>query len=267
MGILSNAISDRTVSSFGVSIGTGIALESVFDPTTSRYDENREVPIKIKPTDYKVHAYNVYTLMRNIAAATQHKNKLEVYKDSYAKEALVEEVSIIKALYDGIDVEVVFYTEDYTKLYKKYNVGKDVKPTKSYEEYLVMSSTYKSLDKLPVSNKKTLVLTNYISDIVGVGSNYTMLESHTGKVKDMSTINTKYHPIGKRDMSVFPVNKLVLYLLGDKTIVRPAKISVRVALYDIAIDRHWTYRTTVDKIRHDTANDPDIVSLLNEYRK
>lgn len=265
MTFLTSNIDDRTVSSFGVSIGTGLALESLFTPTTSRYDETREVPVKIKPTDYKVHAYNIYTILRNIVAATQSKDKISVYKDSRLKEVLIEEVSLIKALYENLDVEVVFYTEDYKKVYKDMNLGKEANPTRAYEEYVVMSGIYHSLDRLPNTIKKTLVFTSYVSDIMVKGSNYTMLESHTGKVKDMSTLNSKYHPIGKRDLSVFPINKLLLYLLGDKYIVRPSKLSIRIKLHAIAVDKHWNYKTTMDKIRHDTRHEPIVSDVIYKY--
>jgi len=262
---LTSTLDNRTLSSFGVSIGTGLALESLFTPTTPRYDETREIPVNVKPTDYKIHAYNVYTILRNIVAATGEKDKYVVYKDKHLKDMLTDEVNIIKSLYEGIDVEVVFYTEDYKKVFKRMNAGKDVKVTRAYEEYVTMSGIYQSLDKLPSSTKKILVFTSYASDIMVKGSNYSLLESHTGKVKDMSTLNSKYHPIGKRDMSVFPVNKLLLYLLGDKYIVRPSKLSVRMKLHEIAIEKHWNYKTTESKVKYDTRYEKVISDAIYKY--
>lgn len=266
MSLLSNIIDDRTTTSFGLSIGTGLALESLFTPTKPRYDENREIPINVKPDDYNVHAYNVYTILRNIVAAVQTKDKTSLYRDKYLKDVLIDEVSIIKYLYENLNIKPIFYVEDYKKIYKTYNNGKDVKPTRAYDEYVIMSGIYHSLDKLPVTTKKTLVFTSYSSDVISKGSNYFMLESHTGKVKDMSTMYTKYHPIGKRDMSVFPINSLLLYLLGDKYIVRPSKISIRVKLYNIAVEKHWNYKTTKAKIIYDTVNDYDVVKAIKEFK-
>jgi len=261
-----SVLDNRTLSSFGVSIGTGLALESLFTPTAPRYDVTREIPIKVKPTDYKVHAYNVYTLLRNIVAATEEKDKSNIYRDKKLSEVLIEEVNLIKALYEGLDIEVVFYTEDYEKIYKKLNYAKDVKPTRAYDEYVLLSKVYKGKDRLPITIKKALVFTSFASDIMDKSSNYSLLESHTGRVKDKSTLYSKYHPIGKRDMSVFPVNGLLLYLLGDKYISRPYKISLRVELYNIAVEKHWNYRTTIDKIKRDTYHVNALVAAINDYK-
>ena len=45
-------LQDRTTTSFGISIGTGLLLESLFDPTTDRYDTERPIPPRVDLTKY-----------------------------------------------------------------------------------------------------------------------------------------------------------------------------------------------------------------------
>jgi len=266
--MLSSIFDNREITSFGVSVGTGLALESVFTPTTPRYDEKREIPVTIQPNDYKVHAYNVYTIIRNIVAATREKDKLAIIGRKDLKDVVIEEIETIKQLYsDYNDIELIFYTDDYKKQYKRYNHGKDVKTTKTFEELLAMSSVITTLDKLPVTKEKTLVMTSYLVDLVECKDNYYLLESNTGKLKNRSELSNKYYPVGKnKTLSVFPVNKYLLFLLGDKTVVRPVNMKLRKDIYQMAINRRWTVRTSDAKIRTDLRSDPRLKELLDSFR-
>ena len=49
---------ERTVTSFGLSIGTGLMLESALEPTEARHDDKREIPVVINLNDYTKHYYN-----------------------------------------------------------------------------------------------------------------------------------------------------------------------------------------------------------------
>lgn len=67
---------ERTLSNFdNVSIGTGLAFETLFKPDNGYYDPEREIP-KLKE-NYKVIWLNCYTLVRNIISSistTEEKN-------------------------------------------------------------------------------------------------------------------------------------------------------------------------------------------------
>ena len=68
---------ERTLSNFdNVSIGTGLAFETLFKPDNGYYDPEREVP-KLKES-YRVIWLNGYTILRGIISSistTEEKNK------------------------------------------------------------------------------------------------------------------------------------------------------------------------------------------------
>ena len=69
-------LEQRTQSGFPLSIGTALALESVFSPVQPVYDETRVVPEKIKESDYNLYLINAATLVRNVLGAVGSKDYL-----------------------------------------------------------------------------------------------------------------------------------------------------------------------------------------------
>ena len=271
-----NPFSERTIS-FNVSIGTGIALESVFDPEPEvRYDKDRVIPNTIKPDDYKYHIYNIYTLARNILSACTIKDKFQLINNEYFLPTVTEEIENIKILYQGFKVIPVLYIPDYSKQYTRFNNQKSETITNSFIDYDTMRKIFKKIStsmdtitdtKLPPTNEKVLIMTNYALDLL----NYTivpkldLLESHTGKIKTRSQFNSKYHPIGKRDMSVFPFTEKLLFILGDKTIVKPSGLKIRVDLHKLAEENNWNNKTTNDKIMYWVNKNLNIADLMKKF--
>ncbi len=72
-----NLLLQRTVSGFPLSIGTGLALESILEPVQEVYDPQRVVPEKIKLNKYDAIWFNIDTLVRNIVGSVP----TEVQKD------------------------------------------------------------------------------------------------------------------------------------------------------------------------------------------
>ena len=76
---------ERTLSNFdNVSIGTGLAFETLFKPDNGYYDPEREIP-KLKES-YRVIWLNGYTILRGIISSistTEDKNKFLDKKDEY----------------------------------------------------------------------------------------------------------------------------------------------------------------------------------------
>ena len=66
-------LQNRTTTSFGVSIGTGLLLESMFDPIVDRYDPDRPIPPRVEMKKYPYWLINVYTLIRNILTSLTEK--------------------------------------------------------------------------------------------------------------------------------------------------------------------------------------------------
>lgn len=270
---------ERVLSSFGVSIGTGLALESLFEPTTERYDINREIPNKIDVNKYRYHYYNVFTLMRNIISSlvTKYSNVDEMFMDDSLLQVLIEELYVIESLYSGSKCEPILFIPDYTMLYKKMNVGKENTDSLVTKEYMVRSyvtgyikrNKYKfpirtifGTYKLIPSIERCMILTHIPVDLLNVDkvSRLELLESNTGKIKGRSEWYSKYHKIGKNPMNIFPYIEELVYILGDGHIVLPMGLVTRRSLYQIASDSKWTSHTGHMKV----VNDLNKVSAFKE---
>lgn len=281
MHILNNKdiFSNRIISSFPLSIGTGLALESVFEPTIERYDDTREHD-KVIINDYKYHIFSIYTLARNIVAATGIKDKMSVITNKLFFKTLKEEIEILISLYSNTECIPVIYFPDYSEISKKYNRNKDFKTTSVYEELIIIFNAVKPNIKslkeiitvitekdINVSNEKMLITTSMASDLIMYKKikHLYLLESHTGNLVGKENWWKKYHNIGKRPMDVFPFIEELLYVLGDNTVVRPVSTSFRIQLHEFALANKWTHLTTRDKVMFDIKKDNEIGVVLNSF--
>jgi len=256
---VNQAIENRTVIPYGLSIGTGLALETMFE-FKERFDPDRKIPDSVKPETFKVHVFNVYTLFRNVINSIKYPNKDMLIKHKDVHTALVNDVYLIKTLYEDKKLNPILYFPNYTKLYAKYNKGKKGSPTNTYLQYTYMRSFIAKLGfPLPVytdtlfhaTSDVTLLMSNVGLDLFNIKrvKNLKLLESHTGKIKDPTEWYTKYHPIGKRDLSAFPFNPYMLYMLGDKTLVKAMDIVTRKNFYEYCIVKGITQTTSEQQIR------------------
>lgn len=278
------SVHERSVSSFPISIGTAIALESIFAPRIEQYDPNRQIPNTIDLTKYSYMYFNVLTLFRNMQGAMDKETFL-IARDTELIDVINQEMEVIKSLFNveghGICTPIFFiptyeyfyknskfrmikFREDKTEFQKIYT-GKQ---SKVLFELLKTKNVEKINVELPVyGNKNALLLSHIPLDLL----NYKhfnildLLESHTGKLKSRHTWNSKYFPIPDVDMNMFPFNRKLLMLFGDKTIIHPSDIRIRKQIADIAKTRHWTTMTTLDKINLDislTIKEPMVLEFL-----
>jgi len=276
---MNNNILDRKLSSFGVSIATGLMLESLFQPTTKRYDNDRVIPNEVNVNNYKMHIYNVYTLMRNIYASLP--NKTMVMKGRDIMDLLEDELNIINSLYDGSKCTPVLYIPDYTSILKNMAVDKTTHITKGYLDYRdyynILKSNKLTTDiqvlkaklKLPTSTSRVLITTSYPIDLLNIKyiNRLELIESNTGVVKTADKFYTKYHKIGKRDMSIFPFDERLLHILGDGKIIASMKVSIKLLLYNTAIDNKWNSKTKSFKLGNDMKQTDNVLGqLLNNYK-
>lgn len=268
----------RTMSSFPLSIGTGLMLETLFNSTSPRYDEKREIPKRINVDNYKYHIYNIGTLMRNILSAAGQKPTEENLASINFKNSLISEIMTIKELYSNTKCTPIIFMPDYTAVYKALNNAKLSEATK---EILNTELMFKSIAKLDIRNLisvvtdgyripnltgEILITTSYPVDLLN-HNNMTLLESHTGKLKQKWEWYSKYHKIGTKDMSVFPFMELLLYYLGDGTMVTPAGLAIRSELHALAVEHNWTSRTSRDKIIADIYKKPALKEMFTKYKK
>jgi len=271
LGRLERALDNRNTTSFGVSIGTGLMLESIFNPTTDRYDLSREVPNQIKINDYDKYYINIQTLIRNIySSLVDSVVKKDVLDDLAAVQltanVLIDELFIISELFEGKNCTPVLFVPKYDEFLRtipeyKISTGKlgmfiFVKSVtnvfmKNHEEVPmeVLSNTL----KLPMNKHKVLLTTSNAIDLLNIKhiKNLELLESHTGKLKRKNQFNSKYHSLGVSDMSILPFDEKLLKILGDKHSIPPGKIKVRRDIYNTAVANNWNFVTTVEKIISD----------------
>ena len=242
-------ISNRTKSGFPVSIGTGLSLETIFDPIEEVYDPNREVPEKINRNKYDIYLFNVSTLVRNIINSINTNEVVRVRKSDYL-EATIEEIEWLKSYFELNQLVIHFYTHSYAYVKKTYPVQRlriVSTPKQALKESItsyVLSNINKELpfiyhfDKnidLKAKKSNVLIFTHIPFDLLSYRYflDMNLLESHTGVVKDRSKFNTKYYPLPNEDMSFLPFFEYLLAdVFGDHVMFRPNKLEIRKKVYD-----------------------------------
>lgn len=278
-----NLLQDRTTTSFGISIGTGLLLESLFDPTTDRYDSERPIPPRVDLTKYNYYLINGYTLIRNIISSLQDRTAIASTEPKLVAElisnVLKQEIYILKGLLATTNLKDNYFkliVPEYDYLIKNFNKGKDInikyiqntitaiKLFKPYLEAIDYTEVVKTkgyrLDKTITYN--SLITTHLPIDLLQ--SNYmTLLESHTGVIKDNHLWYTKYHALGSLDLSILPMNDIVYFIMGDDHMVRGVDTKYKRELYNIALEKKWSYRTTRDKILMNISKSEGLQHILS----
>lgn len=273
-----NVFENRTTTSFGLSIGTGLALESLFEPTEERYDPDREIPINVNVDSYKIHIFNIFTLARNILSSINEKDKDSLLNNKMFSETLRNEIHLIHALYEYKACNPVIFIPDYSKVYKNMNAGKDTGITKAYIENEKILSKLKNFNvdvdikilkgsyKIPTLEGKILITTSIPVDLLNKNLDLTLLESHTGKLKRKKDFYTKIHKLGKHSLEHMPFIQEVVYFMGDSSIVLPQPLKIRRQFYELSIERNWTSRTTSVKVRDDISKVPELADMNKNYK-
>lgn len=275
--------SKRTLTSFNLSIGTGLMFESVFSPVEERYDKDRPIPNEVKADNYDYHLINLLTISRNIVESFPIKLEVDaVLKDKGFKECLQDEINIISSLYSNTSCVPVFYLPNYEKLKKIYNEKKNRDETVPVENFTKIYKKLKSFNmnkdfiadegilvditKLPrfKSTEKILITTNFAIDLMSPNS-LSLLDSHTGVLYDKDKFYRKYNSIGSKDMSVFPMSEYLLYLIGDTTMSMIIDAKTRLTVYSIALENNWNQKTSDYKIKTGLMSDPNLRSHLTKF--
>lgn len=265
-----NVLLERTTSSFPLSIGTGIAMESLFPPELPAYDEKREIPNYITATDYNTIWVNVATLFRNMIGSIPREKILDV-SPMDAADTVISEIEVISRLFRDNTNEFCkpeFYFCDYHTQYKKQNhnavrLRADNTPTQKHLNHLLMNTLkYIAKDhkelihhlndeiKPKLNNGSSLILTHTPFDLLS-GSNFKrldLIESHTGKLKSKHQWYTKYYNVGKEPMNTLPFQRKLLLIFGDSVMFHPMDMRFRKLILDISKERHWTPMTTESKV-------------------
>lgn len=280
---MNNILDSRIVGSTNISIGTHLALETLFSEEIGIYDNQRDFT-KDNPDEYKYHIYNLYTIIRNILNSCSIKDTDDILRNKKFKTVLEHEVQSISDLYKNTTCKPILFYPDYSKIYKHYNTGFGKQGlTKAYQEHIMVRDTLKDMKKSIRSindgkgykipkidlspSDKILITTNIPCDLFNKHNLY-LLESHTGKIKNSYEFNTKYHKLGSQDLTNMPFKEELMYILGDRNIVSPLSIKIRSSLSNISKQCGWTPRTTIDKILLDLRlNDLNLHKIVLNFKR
>lgn len=261
-------LSNRTMSSFPLSIGTGIAFEALFDSRTDPYDNTRELPKRVNINNYNELFINITTLYRNLLGSIP-KEEVSKLKESEVIDTLQSEVEVINSLLlnEGRGTcKTIYYIPTYKSLYKKENIlikfrmpstegqkAAILAQNKLMNSYLKEDKNVIKLDSeitSPKNKSSSLILTHIPYDLTSNihFNKLSLLESHTGKVKDKKDLYTKYYPVGDRDMNNIPFLRKLLFILGDRIQIQPIDIKTRRMVLDLASEYKWTVMTTLDRV-------------------
>lgn len=271
----------RLTTSFGVSLGTGFMLESIFQPIVDRYDPERPIPNKVKADSYRYHFYNLITLVRNFTTSFNTVIPADVViKDKVFFTVFIDELHIINSLYTQTECRPIFYLPKHDKLLALFNNGKSDSYTspikRGLEIYnLIKNYKFKEIEdlnflldflKFPKVEGKSLITTSYSCDLLN-RNDFSLLNSHTGELVLENGLYKLYNKIGSKDMSVFPFREILIYLIGDNNLSSIINTKTRLLLYEHAVKNRWTLRTTEDHIRDIVRKDEVLKEHLKNYKR
>lgn len=266
------AVASRVVGQYPLSVATSLAIESACGI-------HPDLPVDRAPlVDYPELWVNVRTLFRNLVGAIEKEALKRVTPQGLA-EALAYETEILKQLIDSEShqrTKVHYYVSNYNieHLYRFGVIRRDNTPRQK-EYTAIQTKTLEYLFKLlgpqaiQVFDAKlktqhaprALLLTHYAYDLLSSRefSHLTLLESHTGAIKERAQWYTKYYQ-GKA-LSMIPFREDFIQIFGDNETFRPGDPDLRKAIIDIATKYRWTAVTTREKIVY------GINQLQNPYYK
>lgn len=264
------SLAERATSALPLSIGTSLALESMFAGNQEPYDPDRLIPNRVKPSDYQECWINLATMFRNMAGSVD----ADVFASCSVQEladTMLTEIDVINNLF-LVDARgectPKFYFSTYSDLRRRKAQGVDLRdPTSEKQLFYAkqLEQVLKALKKAsedihefsgpidPKKKHKAIALTHFPYDLTHFDKfeKLDLLESNTGVLKDRSRWNSKYYPVPGEDMSHLPFFRKLLLVFGDKNHIKPMPAPFRKKLHEVSVKRNWTPATTIAKIQLD----------------
>lgn len=279
-------MSNRAMSSYPISIGTSLALESIIIGPNKVYDESRVIPNKVNLNKYDYFYVNVMTLYRNIYGSINKQDEAKLLPSDYSQ-VLEQECTTIKEIIKNISndkVKLVFYCSKYKNLDKEFpNVilRTDNTDKQMYYSNMLQSALndfFKSdvgreciiYDNKIINSKrvKALILTHYAYDLLMYNhfELLDLLESHTGVLKNKTMFYSKLN--NGKDLIRIPFNRVTFQIFGDKEFISPMPIKIRKLVIDLSNKYNWTQVTTLDRLHYcfDQLEDHQVSSLLKSLK-
>lgn len=271
-------LSERTIGQLPLSVATSLAIESALGIHPEI--QVTEAPIK----HYTEFWVNLKTLYRNMVGSLQPDALNMVLGVPMGEEIRSEMDRIDSVIGDEYGVKVVYYACNYNhlqtshpnarlrmdttakqKLFTKTMIDalQHVITAEQPPAHLKIESRVRVFDReiKPKTSVKTLILTHVPLDLCSAKhfGELTLLESHTGAIKEKAQWYTKY--LNGKDLARIPFREDLLQIFGDNETFHPYPIEQRRELLEVAENYKWTSLTTLDKIRY------SIEQLKNPYFK
>lgn len=263
-----SVFSNRATSSWPLSIGTALALESLFTGPDPVYDPDRVIPVRIDITAYQEVWVNLGTLFRNIMGSVSSADQ-----DRAMPGDILDVLEIETDLIDEIitqhsqgTVKVHYYSCDYDDLEKLYPHAK-LRAESTTKQILYAQNRdlvineyhkrhgqqeqihrFKSLIKAPTKSK-AIMISHDALDLISATYFGTLhlLESHTGVLKRQALWYTKYS--NGKELARIPFNAAFLQIFGDSQHFHPFPIAVRKRILALSEEFKWTWLTTMDRLK------------------
>lgn len=269
----------RTISALPVSVGTSLALESIFKPQLPPIDEDRIIPQQVNLTDYQGFWFNLSTLYRNLFSSVTKEDAVRASPGDWV-EALIQEIDFISELVATESTNrtrAYFYICEYTGLRSNNFVQLRADTTESQKVFRAIhnqsiGATLKHFkerknedffifdhDVKPKTAHSAMIMTHVCQDLLSYKNfrRLDLIESHTGILKSKHQWNSKYH--NGKELSMMPFMEGLLKVFGDSQTYKPMDVRLRKAIIELAIEKRWTPVTTEAKIKM------DLDSLPNRY--
>lgn len=271
--------SERATGYFPLSIATSLAVEGA----VGIHPDNPAGPKMLH--DFSGHWVNVKTLFRNYYEAIGKDNipdvKIVDLIDSFRQE--IEHYKEVSEEQGRGKFKTVFYCPDYMGLQARFphailrvdSTPNQVLFSKSMVTVIgQIIKNEKELFKLyPLkitdpSPSNTLMLTHYPFDLTTTAfDSLSLLESHTGAIKDKSLWHTKLY--NGKELPMIPFRECFLSVFGDNQLFRPIGATYRRTLVDLGKQYNWSFATSRDKVNYglNTLKDKFLAENLRSYLK
>lgn len=253
---------DRTFSSLPISVGTGLAVESLVQLPLARYQSV---------------LFNVRTLFRNALSAYEVKETYPTLEElTLAVEEDMRGVAEALTALVADKIHLIFYQPTYKGLPAMFPLAKlklidDKKSTETQRKVealrkAVTKTLTAKFDKiiqindvmLPRFEGNGLVLSHHPVDFATsvAYSRLSLLESHTGIVKRFPELHSKL--TNGSELTNIPLNKLTIQVFGDRAVnFYSLPTGVKNEIKALAAESNWTSASTVSYCERTIRNLPN----------
>lgn len=271
--------SERATGYFPLSIPTSLALEGAL----GIHPDHPAGPKMLY--DFNGHWVNAKTLFRNYYEAIGKDNipllDSKDLIDSFRQE--IEHYLEISEEQGKHKFKTVLYLPDYAGLEARFSHA--ILRTDSTPNQVLFSKSMTMVLSQLIKNEKdlfkiyplkitdhettnTLMLTHYPFDLTTTAfSSLSLLESHTGAIKDKSRWYTKLY--NGKELPMIPFRECFLSIFGDNQLFRPIGSAYRKTLVDLGKQYSWSFATSRDKVNYglSTLKDKFHAEQLRNYLK